>query len=297
MIRSMTGYGEGQASEGPFAIAATLKSVNHRFLDVQMRLSAGLEFFEPRARRILKEALMRGHVEAAVSLERVGPGALRLDHPLLKSYLDACREIRRDYELSAEPDLVALLRIPGVVTSANGFTGEEKSRLGRMAEKALGEAIQRLNESRSEEGAALDCDLRGRLNTLDQQGGMVRELSGSMLPAFRARIEKRLRELALEQPMEPSRIAQEAAALALRADIDEEITRFRMHVQQAVRLLEAGGEVGKKLDFLLQEMNREANTMLSKTTDLPGVGARIADCAMKMKAEVEKIREQAQNIE
>lgn len=293
----MTGYSESRMSEGRFSLAVSLKSINHRFLDVQMRLQGGLEFFEPRARRLLKDGLLRGHVELAISLERLGTAALQLDRSVLKAYLDACREIRQDYRLSAEPDLVALLRIPGVVTGAGEFASEERICLERLAEQVLGEAIERLNQARAQEGEALACDLRSRLDKLEQLGGTVRELSGSMLPAFRARIEKRLRELALEQPLEPSRIVQEAAALALRADIDEEVTRFRTHVQQAKRMLEAGGEVGKKLDFLLQEMNREANTMLSKTTDLPAAGVQIAGCAMEMKAEVEKIREQTQNIE
>jgi len=297
MIRSMTGYGESRIDEGRFSLAVSLKSINHRFLDVQMRLSPGLEFFEPRARRLLKEGLVRGHVELAASLERVGPSSLRLDRSLLTAYLDACREIRQEYGLYAEPDLVALLRIPGVVTGAGEFAGEEMESVERLAEQSLGDAIQRLNQARAREGEVLACDLRVRLEKLEQLCGMVGEFSGSMLPAFRARIEKRLRDMAQEHLLDPSRLAQEAAALALRAGIDEEITRFSAHVQQAKLLIEAGGEVGKKLDFLLQEMNREANTMLSKTTDVPGCGMRIADCAMEMKVEVEKIREQTQNIE
>ena len=297
MIRSMTGYGESRIDDGRFSLAVSLKSANHRFLDIQMRLSPGLEFFEPCARRLLKEGLLRGHVELGASMDRLGPGALRLDRSLLKAYLDACREIRQEYALSAEPDLVALLRIPGVVTGGAEFASEEIEIIERLAKQVLSEAIERLNQSRAREGEALACDLRARLEKLEQLGGEVGEFAASILPAFRARIEKRLRDLALEQPLEPARIAQETAALALRVDIDEEITRFRTHVQQAKRLLDVGGEVGKKLDFLLQEMNREANTMLSKTTDVPGAGVRIADCAMEMKVEVEKIREQTQNIE
>ncbi|MGH9360008.1 MAG: YicC/YloC family endoribonuclease [Terriglobia bacterium] len=293
----MTGYSESRVEEAEFSLAASLKSTNHRFLDIHLRLSAGLEFFEPPARRLLKEALLRGHVELVLNLERIGQAALQVDGSLVKAYLDACREIRQEHGFSAEPDLVAILRIPGVVTGVCNFASGEREKLEKLATRALAEAIERLNQARAREGDALARDLCARLDRLEQLGNTVQQLSGSLLPAFRARIEKRLRELTLAQPLEPSRVSQEAAALTLRADIAEEVTRFRTHVQQAKRILAVGGEVGKQLDFLLQEMNREANTMLSKTTDVPGVGMQIADSTIEIKMEAEKIREQIQNIE
>ncbi len=297
MIRSMTGYSEGRIEQAEFSLAATLKSTNHRFLDIHLRLPAGLEFIEPYARRLLKEGILRGHVELALNLERARAAALQIDRSVLKACLDACREMRQEFGFSAEPDLVGLLRIPGVVTGRREIADGEKERLATLFSQVLAEAVERLNQAREREGEALACDMRARFNRLEDLGNTVQGLSGAMLPAFQMRIEGRLRELTLAQPLEPSRLHQEAVALALRADIAEEITRFRNHVEQAKRVLAAGGEAGKKLDFLLQEMNREANTMLSKTTDLPGAGMRIADCAVDMKMEAEKIREQVQNIE
>lgn len=294
----MTGYSSSRVDGGRVALAVTLKSTNHRFLDLQIRLAPGVEFLEPLARRLVKEGVVRGHVELAISWERLeAVVALRLDRALLKSYVDACREIREHYTFSGEPDVVALLRIPGVVLGFEVLPDDELENVRGLAERVLGEAIGRLNEMRAREGETLAAELRSRLEKLERLGGEVEALSSEVLPALRERIERRLREFSLTPPLDPARLAQEAATLALRADIAEEVTRLRSHVAQAKGLIEAGGEVGKKLDFLLQEMNREANTVLSKTTDVPGPGARVSECAVEMKVEVEKIREQAQNIE
>lgn len=296
MIRSMTGYSESRIEQGDFALAFTLRSVNHRFLDLHLRISPGLEFFEPEARHLLKSAVVRGHVEMFLNLERNGAGAVQIDRSILNACLETCRSLGREIGTMSEPDVAGLLRIPGVVTSRRDLP-IEKEQLGRLAAEGLAEAIARFNQARAAEGEALSRDMSVRLDRLEQLNREVQKLSGSMPPIFKARIEQRLKELGLTEALDSPRLLQESVALALRADIAEEVTRLFSHVAQAKSALAAGGETGKKLDFLLQEINREANTILSKTADVPGEGKRVADCAVEMKLEAEKIREQAQNIE
>ncbi|MGH9378361.1 MAG: YicC/YloC family endoribonuclease [Terriglobia bacterium] len=293
----MTGYSTARAEEGGVSLSLSLKGTNHRYLDLQMRLAAGLDFIEPEIRRILKERVQRGHVEVSVSVENRNGASLQLDRKLLEAYLKTCQSIRQDFGLSAEPDLVALLRIPGVVTGGSELNDAAREQITSILGKALAEAASRFNEMREREGETLARDLAARIARLDELGEVVSGSSASMAPAFRKRMEKRVRELVKGVGMEPARLAQEVTALAMRSDITEELTRFKSHVEQAKGLLNEGKEVGKRMDFLLQEMNREANTMLSKTTDVPDVGAKIQNAAIEMKVEIEKLREQVQNIE
>ncbi|MGH9328040.1 MAG: YicC/YloC family endoribonuclease, partial [Terriglobia bacterium] len=297
MLRSMTGYSSGRAEEEKFAVSVNLKSVNHRFLDLQFRLPSELVFFEPTARRLLRERLLRGHVEVTASFERAEERALPLDRRALALYLSACQKIREASEMAADLDVVALLRIPGILKAEEGFSAEDQARLETVLEKAFLDAAARLNKMREGEGEVLTRDLEKRLKRLQELGFRVGELVLSVPGAFEERLESRLQELLKGAEVDASRLAQEVALLSSRSDITEEVTRFRSHVTQAQRLLEQGEEAGKKLDFLLQEMNREANTLLSKTTDVPRVGMKIAESAIEMKVEIEKLREQAQNIE
>lgn len=297
MIRSMTGYSTARAEEGGLALSLTLKGANHRYLDLQLRLAAGLDFAEPEIRRILKEHVQRGHVEVSVTLESQNGVSLQLDRKLLEAYLKTCQAIRQEFGLSAEPDLVALLRIPGVVTGGNGLGEAAQEQVKLILGQALAEAAARFTEMREREGETLARDLAARLHRLEELGGVVDENSAAMTSAFRKRLEKRVREMVKGVGMDPARLSQEVTALAMRSDITEELTRFKSHVDQAKGLLRSGKEVGKRMDFLLQEMNREANTMLSKTTDVPDVGVKIQNAAIEMKVEIEKLREQAQNIE
>lgn len=297
MIRSMTGYSTARVEEGSYTLSLSLKGANHRYLDIQTRLAAGLDFLEPDIRRALKERVHRGHVEVAVNLENRNGAPLQLDRNLLEAYLKACQSIRQEFGLAAEPDLVALLRIPGVVSGANEWAEAEREQIRRVLGKALDTAAAQFDEMREREGEALARDLNARLDRLGELGEAVSGHAANMAPSFRKRLEKRVRELVKGIGMDPSRLAQEVTALAVRSDITEELTRFKSHVEQARHLLKEGSETGKRLDFLLQEMNREANTMLSKTTDVPEVGLKIQASAIEMKVEIEKLREQIQNIE
>ena len=301
MIRSMTGYSRVQQEEAEFTLAVSVKSINHRFLDMQVRLSAGLEPLEPMLRNLIKNSIARGHVEVQVSLERTGQAALQLDRKLLGAYVKALQELRKEFNSSAEPDWVALLRVPGMVASVNGeIPAGQLQRLQAVLDQVATQALDRLNSMKAREGEALERDVWGRLERLTSLAVKVDGLAQDVPAQYRRRLERRLQEIlggSTPPDVDGGRLAQEVAFLVSRSDISEELTRFRSHLDQISRLLEESSEVGKKLDFLLQEMNREANTMLSKTTDVPEVGLEITRLAIEMKAEIEKLREQAQNIE
>ncbi|MDE3179268.1 MAG: YicC family protein [Acidobacteriota bacterium] len=295
MIRSMTGYSAVRIDSGAYSLSLTLKGTNHRYLDVQLRLPAAMEFLDPEIRGLLKDHVHRGHVEVTIALENRSGAALRLDRNLLSGYLKAWQSIRAEFGISAEPDVAALLRMPGVVAGGEETGGEEE--IKRLAGQCMSQALAGFNQMRAREGAALEQDFKARLDALDELRATVAELSETVAAALRERIERRVRELLQGAAADPARIAQETALLAMKSDITEELTRFKSHLSQAKRLLAESEEAGKRLDFLLQEMNREANTMLSKTADVPGVGLRVQTAAIEMKAGIEKLREQVQNIE
>jgi uncharacterized protein (TIGR00255 family) len=302
MIRSMTGYSTARIEETGFSIAASVKSTNHRYLDLQLRYPSGLEALEPQLRRLVKDRVARGHVEMVISLDRAGAAALQINRALLDAYLAAFRELRGEFGLTSDPDVMALLRVPGMIATTNGqFSPEELERLRPNLENVVTDALTRLNEMRAREGESLDKDLKSRLARLESLCGGIEKLARDIPSFYQRKLQGRVKELAQELPgnaaLDPARLAQEVAYLASRSDITEELTRFQSHLQQASQLLDRGSEVGKKLDFLLQEMNREANTLLSKTTDVPEVGLEVARQAIEMKTEIEKLREQGQNIE
>jgi uncharacterized protein (TIGR00255 family) len=302
MIRSMTGYSTARIEGTDFSIAASVKSTNHRYLDVQLRYPAGLEALEPQLRRMIKERIARGHVEVVISLELAGVAALHINRGLLDAYVTAFRELRSEFGLTSDPDVMAMLRVPGMIAASNGqLLPEELERLRNSLESVVTDALTRLNDMRSHEGETLGKDLRSRLARLESLCGGIEKLARNIPGFYQKKLQGRVNELAQELPggvgIDSARLAQEVAYLASRSDIAEELTRFRSHLQQAGQLLDEGSEVGKKLDFLLQEMNREANTLLSKTTDVPEVGLEVARQAIEMKTEIERLREQGQNIE
>ena len=302
MIRSMTGYSTERREEADYSISVSLKGTNHRYLDLQLRFPAGFESSEPLLRRLVKESVARGHVELVIELERAGSGALQINRGLLKSYLEAFQQLRSEFGLAAEPDVMALLRVPGMVGASNGqFSDQDLEQIRTGLERAVRGALERFNEMRLREGESLEKDLKERLAHLGMLSAGVEKHVREIPGFYQKRLQARLKELVQETPggavLDSARLAQEVAYLASRSDVTEELTRFRSHLEQVRHLLESSSEVGKKLDFLLQEMNREANTLLSKTTDVPEVGQEVARLAIEMKTEIEKVREQAQNIE
>jgi len=298
MIRSMTGYSKAQAEDGGYAVSVSIRGTNHRFLDVQLRFPSVLESMDALLRRLIKNHIRRGHVEVAVSFEQPGNAGLSLDRKLLAAYIAAFQTLRQEFGCASEPDLVALLRIPGLATPGNGeISPQDLERVRGLLERVATEALASLNEMRAREGEDLGRDLKARLARLESLSESVASLAERLPKLYQHRLESRLMELMGSTELDGARLAAEVAYLASRSDTTEELTRFRSHVTQVKQLLAESAEVGKKLDFLLQEMNREANTLLSKTTDLPEVGLEVARLAIEMKSEIEKLREQAQNIE
>jgi len=278
----------------------SVKSVNHRFLDLKLRLPDGFDLYELRLRQLVRERIHRGHVEVHVSVEPGSATPIQVNRDLVTNYLRAADELRLQTSVSAALDVVALLRLPGVIgglAPAVPESEEEQERLGKALEACLREALGKLDEMRRAEGRHLVEDLRRRLARIGEQADIIRGLVLQLRPAFARRLETRLKDLLSGTTIDPARIAQEAAMLAERSDISEELDRLRSHLQQFGKLLDGAGELGKKLDFLLQEMHREANTMLSKTPGVETEALTITGIGLEIKAEIEKLREQVQNIE
>ena len=294
-IRSMTGYSQVKMNaDDQLTFTLSLKSVNHRFLDLHLRLPAEMDPVEMKIRRVLKERLHRGHIEVTLSLERSGGVAFSVNRDLVGGYLRTFREVAEEFGVSAEPDLNAVLKMPGALNAAEN--GDAMAALEKQVTAALEQCIERLNHMREEEGRGAAAELRERMTHLSSATHEVDQLRGKVLKAYHEKVHGRMQEL-LGAHADPDRILQEAAMLAERSDIQEEIVRMKNHIQHFLSLLDAGGEVGKKLDFLLQEMNREANTLMSKTTGVAGEALRITGLGLAMKSEIEKAREQVQNLE
>jgi len=281
------------ASNGRLTFSLSLKSVNHRFLDLHFRLPSGTDSLEMQLRRLLKEKMARGHVEVTLSLERSTAETFAVNREIIGGYIAAFRAAAAEFSLATEPDLNAVLRIPGALDSANDSADGE---IEAAVMAKVGEALNRLNQMREEEGRGIDRELRERMTHLAEASKSVQLHRRAVLQNYSERLQSRLLEL-LGATVDKERVLQEAALLVDRSDIQEEIVRLETHVQHFLGLLEQGGEIGKKLDFLLQEMNREANTLLSKTSGLAGEALKITEAGLAMKAEIEKSREQVQNIE
>ncbi|MGH9602034.1 MAG: YicC/YloC family endoribonuclease [Terriglobales bacterium] len=292
-LKSMTAFAQVQGhADDRASFTLTLKSVNHRFLDLHMRLPAELDALEIPLRRALKEKLARGHVEVTLTLERTGAATFAVNRELVGGYVEAFRRAAKDFGIPAEPDLNAILKMPGALAPAKAASDG----LERAVLAGLDTAIAKLTEMRREEGRGIERELRERAGRLRAANSEMDGLRDAVARACFEKLETRMREL-LGTHVDRDRILQEAGLLAERSDIREEIVRLETHVQQFLALLDADGEAGKKLDFLLQEMNREANTLLSKTSGVAGEGLRITELGLAMKSEIEKLREQVQNVE
>ncbi len=280
-------------NNGKLGFVLSLKSVNHRFLDLHFRLPSGTDALEMQLRRLMKEKMARGHVEVSLSLERTSSDTFSLNRDIVGGYIAAFRAAAAEFSLAAEPDLNVVLRIPGAL-DASGNSADEEIEAAVLAK--VGDVLERLNQMREEEGRGIGRELRERMAHLAEAARSVQQHRRSVLQNYSERLNSRLQEL-LGASIEKERIMQEAALLVDRSDIQEEIVRLENHAEHFLGLLDAGGEIGKKLDFLLQEMNREANTLLSKTSGLAGEALKITEAGLAMKSEIEKSREQVQNLE
>jgi uncharacterized protein (TIGR00255 family) len=298
-VHSMTGFARasGRISD-VLSWNLSLKSVNHRFLDLHMRMPTGAEPLEMRLRRLLKEKVLRGHLEVTLTIERGLRSNAFFDRDLLQGYIAAFRAAAAETALDQQPDLNALFRLPGVLTGETRFSEAEVQALEEDVAAQIGPLVDALNRMRAQEGTALALDLAATMERLDLAVSQVAHMRQEVQRAYFERISQRISTLLNGNAViDRDRVVQEAAMLAERSDVEEEVTRLRTHIQHFHSLLQAGGEVGKKLDFLLQEMNREANTLLSKTGGVSGNGSRITDLGLGIKSEIEKAREQVQNLE
>src|SRR5581483_5080996 len=279
-IRSMTGFAQvkGHVSD-QLGFSLSLKSVNHRFLDLHFRMPSESDGLEMKLRKLLKEKLARGHVEVTLSLERTEGGGWALNRALVSGYVEAFRTAAKEFGISAEPDLNAILRLPGALEAASlPANGEFDS----AVLSKLDEALARLNQMRDEEGCGIERELRERMAQIEKAGSGIGDHRSSVLQAYVEKLSSRMQELIGAQ-VEKDRLMQEAALLVDRSDIQEELVRLNTHVRHFLGLLDQGGEVGKKLDFLLQELNREANTLLSKTSELAGKALKITEMGLAIK--------------
>jgi uncharacterized protein (TIGR00255 family) len=284
-----------QISAGELTI--NLRSVNHRGLDLHFHQIGDFAIFENAMRALLKERIRRGHVELRLYLSRQrDENTASYNRGTLEAYLTAFRQASRDFQLNADPDLNVLFTLPGIFEQTNGAedidTSLEPELLG-----ALLACIDELNLHKEREGNALRAELQDEVEMIERAVAGIRALRTGMLPHLQTKLCERIAELVGAAGVSEARIAEEAALLADRSDIEEELTRLSVHSAELKRMLEAGGEIGKRLDFLLQEMNRETNTTLSKSSGGGEPGLQITNLALGLKANIERIREQALNLE
>jgi uncharacterized protein (TIGR00255 family) len=292
-MKSMTGFGRGATTGENFSVAVDLKTVNNRFLDVHLRLGAELSSLEAVVKRRIGARLSRGRVDANISFERTGEVAYELNRPLIAGFISALRAMQQEFQVTGEPDINVLARLPGAMQPVRDGIHPE---MIAGVESAIDEALDELEQMRLREGEELATEMRSRLEEIARHVPIIEEAASNLVDAYRARLQKRIGEMMTRSgqglELDPSRLAQEVAYLADRSDISEEIARLKSHLAQFRETVDAAGETGKRLDFLLQELNREANTVLSKSTEMV-----TKEAALAIKAEVEKLREQVQNVE
>jgi uncharacterized protein (TIGR00255 family) len=296
-LKSMTGYAQTRLIENGWSLRVSVRSVNHRFLDLHLRVPDGFEPIEPRIRQIVRERVRRGHLDVTVHYELAGPAAVGVNREVAAAYLQAVNQLRNDFQIEPQPDLAAILRLPGVIGPPVASFEDKLAELESAVTRCLVESLDKLDRMRAAEANLLREEMSRRLAHITSLAAKIEAAAQRAHPLFAKRLETRLKELLGETALDPARIAQEAAIAAERSDVTEELTRLRSHVQQFESLLADAGDIGKKLDFLLQEMQREANTLLSKTPGNEGEGLEITRLALEIKSEIEKLREQVQNIE
>ncbi|GBC76753.1 hypothetical protein HRbin08_00218 [bacterium HR08] len=292
MVRSMTGYGSAAYEGEEFSLRASVSSVNHRFLEIHVRLPEVLGAWEPIVRRKIQERFERGRIVFALDFIPMTPTWLtyELNRPLVMAYVTALRQIREEFGLSGEVDVNALLQVRDLVQPRP--LAEIPPALAEKLEEVTESALRALAEMRATEGAHLRADLLGRLERIADHLRAIEREAAALPELYRQRLLERASEWARELSLDPARVAQEVLYFVNRADISEEITRLRGHLAQCRALLDAREAIGKRLDFLFQEMQREINTILAKAGNLA-----LATEALAIKAEIEKLREQGHNVE
>lgn len=296
MIRSMTGFARVRGDLPDGEIVLSIKAVNHRGLDVHFYLPPEWDPFEPALRALVKQHVIRGHLDIRVTRTRSSTTVRgSWNRALMESYIAAFREASAMFGLSGVPDINAALRIPGMLCEA--AAEEAGPEVEALLTGLMARALAVLNEFREREGDELKTAILEHTRAVEAAVSRMERIRSGALAFFQARLNERLSSLLASGGVDPQRLAQEAAILADRTDISEEIARLKIHAAQLAAMLDAGGEVGKRLDFLLQEMNREANTILSKTGGTGQPGLELTDIAIAAKADIEKVRELVLNLE
>ena len=291
MIKSMTGFGQGSAEGDTFKVRVDIRSVNNRFLDVHVRLPQEFASLELTIKKQAQAALHRGRVDITVAVEQMKEATFQINRPLVAGYLSALSDMKKEFGLEGDPSLELIAKLPGALQVSQDVSQlDESLTTGIVA--AVSQALVALSEMRLVEGQELAAELKSRLDMIEKQLPTVESEAARLPGIYRERLQKRLQELHAGAQVDETRVAQESIMLADRSDISEEIARLKSHISQMRDVVHADEEVGKRIDFILQEMNREANTILSKSNDIT-----ISDAAIVIKTEVEKMREQGQNVE
>ncbi len=292
-MKSMTGFGRGFEASDVFAVTVELKTVNNRFLDVSLRLSGELASLESIVKRQIGNRLSRGRIEVNLSYERTTEIVYELNRPMIAGYLAAMKQMQNEFALSGEPDINVIARLPNVVQPKKEELSDEFT---AGIEKALDGALDDLEKMREVEGEILHKELDFRLSEIENRLPAIESESDKVAEEYRVRLTKKVNDFLskaeLQVEIDQGRLAQEVAFLADRSDISEEIQRLKSHIEQFRQIMADEKDVGKRLDFLTQELNREANTIASKTNNLI-----VKENALAIKSEIEKIREQVQNVE
>lgn len=292
MVSSMTGFGRGKATKDGREMTVELKSVNHRYLDLSFRMPRHISFAEETLRSTLSDTLSRGHVDVYVNYSNTRSDArtVKIDTGLLSAYLSSVNEAAKELKVENDMTLSLALRLPDVTSIAEA--DEDDAAVKALAEEAVRNAMNELINARRGEGERLANDLGIRLNTVEELRDRIAERAPTVVEEYRVKLSERIESMLGSVDVDAQRLATEVAIFADKASIDEELVRLKSHITQASELLAGSEAAGRRLDFVVQEMNREFNTIGSKAND-----AEIARLVILGKAELEKIREQVQNIE
>jgi uncharacterized protein (TIGR00255 family) len=300
MIYSMTGFGSSRAEAPNLAVLVEMKSVNHRYLDLHIKIPAEYQNFENIIRQRVSAAFKRGRLDAFVRIDyRRENIKLDVNHNLVRAYVDMMSGLKTTYPIQGELTLEMVTRLPGLVTiSSSDLSKEEIDLIGQKLGEATDTAVEQLKQMRITEGKALMADIEGRISNIDRHLQTILAHAKDFVEHYRQQLIARVTELAPQLVADSGhRLETEALLYAERSDIAEETTRLRSHLDQFAGLKKLQDEAGKRMDFILQEMNREVTTILSKTSGLDELGAGIGQSAIEIKVEIEKLREQVQNIE
>lgn len=292
MLKSMTGFGRFEAVEGDRKVTVEIKSVNHRYLELGIKMPKKLNFLESEVRNTIKKYAQRGKVDVFITYENLGQGSetVKYNLELAKEYFECYAKISEELGIENDVKTSYIMRSPDVVIIQADEDDEEVVK--RLTIEAVSGAAEKLVETRIQEGESLKADLIDKLDTMLSYVSFIEKKSPEIVEEYRNKITDKIHELLEDTQIDESRIAQEVTVFADKVCVDEEIVRLYSHVEAMKNALIEGGTIGRRLDFIAQEMNREANTTLSKTTD-----AEIADIAIDLKTNIEKVREQIQNIE